>query len=333
VTRNGEALISLGPSGPRVAPLGVGTWQWGDRLLWGYGRGYGAAELHGAYAAARAGGVALFDTAEIYGLGRSERLLGRFMRTGGPGRAVVATKFMPFPWRLRRADLRRALRGSLQRLGLRRVDLYQVHWPAPPVAIETWMEALADAVDAGLVGAVGVSNFSARQTRRAAEALARRGVALASNQVEYSLLRRGIERDGTLETCRALGVTVIAYSPLAMGLLSGKYDEAHPPPGLRRRLAARRYPARIDPLIGLLRELGRAHGDRTPAQVALNWLICKGALPIPGAKNARQARDNAGALGWRLADDEVAALDRVSARSRGAFSGAMDGRALDVDSV
>lgn len=306
--------IVFGPNGPRVAPLGVGTWQWGDRLLWGYGRGYGAAELQAAFEAALASGVALFDTAEIYGFGRSERLLGAFIRAAGPGRAVVATKFMPFPWRPRRGDLGRALRGSLRRLGLARVDLYQVHWPAPPVPLETWMEALADAVEAGLVGAVGVSNFSAEQTRRAAEALARRGVALASNQVEYSLLRRRIERDGTLATCRALGVAVIAYSPLAMGLLSGKYDQAHPPPGLRRRLAARRYPAQIDGVVGLLRELGQAHGGKTPAQVALNWLIGKGTLPIPGAKHAQQARDNAGALGWRLAEDEVAALDRASAR-------------------
>lgn len=310
-----EATVALGPGGPRLAPLGVGTWQWGDRLVWGYGRSYGAAEAHGAFEAALAGGVALFDTAEIYGFGRSERLLGRFIQAGGADRALVATKFMPFPWRLRRGDLGRALRGSLRRLGLARVDLYQIHWPAPPVPIEAWMEALADAVEEGLVGAVGVSNFSAAQTRRAAEALGRRGVALASNQVEYSLLRRRIERDGTLEACRALGVTVIAYSPLAMGLLSGKYDQARPPPGLRRRLATRRYPARFDPVVGLLRELGRAHGDRSPAQVALNWLICKGALPIPGAKDARQARDNAGALGWRLSEDEVAALDRASERA------------------
>ena len=315
--------VLLGRDGPRIAPLGVGTWQWGDRMLWGYGRSYGAEDLHGAFEAAIENGVALFDTAEIYGFGRSERLLGAFVQaarvsTGNPsragerGRALVATKFMPFPWRVRRGELTRALRGSLLRLGLERVDLYQVHWPLRPVAIESWMEAMADAVEAGLVGAVGVSNFSAEQTRRAAEALGRRGLALASNQVEYSLLRQRIERDGTLAACRELGVTVIAYSPLAMGLLGGKYDSAHRPPGLRRRVYMRRFPTRFDKVVGLLRELGDRHG-KTPAQVALNWVICKGAVPIPGAKNAQQVRDNAGALGWRLAMDEVETLDRMSA--------------------
>ena len=164
---------------------------------------------------------------------------------------------------------------------------------------------------------LGVSNYSAEQTHRAAEALARRGVPLATNQVEYSLLQWRIERNGRLETCHRLGAPVSSYSPLAMGLLSGKYDAAHPPAGLRRRLYIRKYPPRIDALVGLLRELGQAHGSKTPAQVALNWLLCKGTVPIPGAKTARQASDNAGALGWRLSDDEVAALDRVSAVSWG----------------
>ena len=128
--------------------------------------------------------------------------------------------------------------------------------------------------------------------------------------MEYSLLQRGPERSGLLAACRDLGVTLIAYSPLGQGLLTGKYTAEHPPPGARRRRARRLD--RIEPLIGLLRQIGEAHGGKTPAQVALNWAICKGTVPIPGAKNARQAGDNAGALGWRLADDEVAALDAAS---------------------
>ena len=139
-----EGTLSLGPNGPRLRPLGVGTWQWGDRLLWGYGRGYGDAELRAAFEAAVEAGIGLFDTAEIR-LGRSERLLGRFSRAAAAdGRIALATKFMPFPWRLRRGDLRRALRGSLQRLGVPRVELYQIHWPVPTVPIETWMGALAE---------------------------------------------------------------------------------------------------------------------------------------------------------------------------------------------
>lgn len=305
---------SLGLNGPHIAPLGVGTWQWGDRLLWGYGRSYDRADLAGAFETALDSGVSLFDTAEVYGLGRSERLLGQFNRGAG-GRALIATKFMPFPWRLRPGALRRALRGSLERLGLARVDLYQLHWPLPPLAVETWMAALADVVEDGLVGAVGVSNYDAEQTRRAHAALARRGVPLAANQVPYSLLQRQIERNGVLETCRQLGVTVIAYSPLAQGLLGGNYSAAHPPPGWRGRRFRQLGPARIDALVGLLREIGRSHGSKTPSQVALNWLVSKGAVPIPGAKNAQQARDNAGALGWRLPQDEIGALDQASGRS------------------
>lgn len=307
--------VGLGQSGVRIPPMGVGTWAWGDRLMWGYGRGYGEADLRGAFEAALRMGVPFFDTAEIYGRGRSERLLGAFMaEAAGDGRnaVVVATKFLPFPWRLRRASLLRALTASLTRLGLRRVDLYQIHWPFPPVPIETWMDALAEAVESGLARAVGVSNYTAAQMRRAYEALARRGVALASNQVEYSLLHRRPERNGVLQACRELGVTLIAYSPLAMGLLSGKYTPAHPPPGLRGRRFGPAYLKRLQRLTGLLREIGEAHGGKTAAQVALNWVIGRGAVPIPGAKSARQVEDNAGALGWQLTAEEMEALEVAS---------------------
>jgi aryl-alcohol dehydrogenase-like predicted oxidoreductase len=142
---------------------------------------------------------------------------------------------------------------------------------------------------------------------------------LSANQIHYSLLKRGPERTGLLDACRELGITPVAYSPLEMGMLTGKYDAKNPPPsGTRRFRYSARYLDRIQPLIGLLRELGQAHagtdGPRTPGQVALNWVICKGAVPIPGAKNARQAQANAGALGWHLTGDEVAALDATSDR-------------------
>ena len=301
--------VPLGATDIQISPLGIGTWAWGDRFYWGYGREYGEDDVQAAFGLALDRNVNFFDTAEVYGFGRSERLLGQALRDSGKP-AVVATKFMPLPWRLRRASLRRALRGSLRRLGVQQVDLYQIHWPFPPVPIERWMHALADAVEEGLVRAVGVSNYNVDQLRRAHEALAKRGVPLASNQVEYSLLQRGPERSGLLAACRDLSVTLIAYSPLGQGLLTGKYTAGHPPPGARRRRARRL--GSIEPLIGLLRQIGEAHGGKTPAQVALNWTICKGTVPIPGAKNARQAEDNAGALGWRLADDEVAALDAAS---------------------
>jgi aryl-alcohol dehydrogenase-like predicted oxidoreductase len=307
-----QHTVRLGSSELRVSPLGVGTWAWGDRLFWGYGRGgYTDVDLESAFQVSRAAGINFFDTAEVYGRGRSERLLGQFVRDAGD-HVVVATKFFPYPWRWRRAGLLRALRASLNRLGLDRVDLYQIHWPYPPVPIETWMAGLADAVEAGLVRAVGVSNYSPEQTRRAYTALAERGVALVSNQVQYSLLHRGPERSGLLDVCRELNVTLIAYSPLAMGVLTGKYTPSNPPSGLRGRRYKPEFLEQIQPLVAQLREIGQAHGGATPAQVALNWVMCKGAVPIPGAKNARQAEENAGALGWRLTGEEVATLDSAS---------------------
>lgn len=301
--------IRLVPGGPQIPSLGVGTWAWGDRWLWQYGQGFSDQDLREAFDASVAAGVTFFDTAEVYGGGRSETLLGSFIRATG-AKVVVATKFMPFPWRIGKGTFRRALRVSLKRLGMESVDLYQIHWPFPPVPIETWMDALADAAADGLVKAVGVSNYSVDQMRRAHEALARRGVPLASNQVKFSLLDRGPLRTGLLDTCRQLGVTLIAYSPLAMGVLTGKYTPDSPPPGRRSRRYNPDYLRRIEPLLSLLRKIGASHG-KSLGQVALNWLIAKGTLPIPGAKNVRQAVENAGALGWPLSAAEVQALDEA----------------------
>jgi aryl-alcohol dehydrogenase-like predicted oxidoreductase len=185
------------------------------------------------------------------------------------------------------------------------------HFPFPPVAIETWMDGLADAVQAGLTRAVGVSNYNQKQMRRAHAALVKRGVPLASNQVEFSLLKRGPERGGLLAACKELGVTLVAYRPLCSGLLSGKYTPENPPPGLRGRRYNRAYLEKIAPLAALLGEIALGHG-KTPSQAAINWIICKGALPIPGARSARHVEDNAAALGWMLNADEVAALDKAS---------------------
>ncbi len=306
-----ERKISLGQTDVQVSPLGIGTWAWGDRLMWGFGKGYTESDLRGAFDACIDAGIGFFDTAEIYGLGRSERFLAKFIRESNQA-VVVATKFFPFPWRLRSKSIVEALARSLERLGLKQVDLYQIHWPYPPIGVETWMEGMANAVEAGLTRAVGVSNYGAEQTRRAHAALARRNIPLASNQIEYSLLQRSPEKNGLIETCRELGVSIIAYSPLAKGLLTGKYTPGRPPPGIRGRTTGHQYLARIQPLIALLQRMGEMYAGKTPAQVALNWLLCQGVVPIPGAKNASQATENAGALGWRLTESEVAALDVLS---------------------
>ena len=303
--------LTLGNTDIRIPPLGIGTWAWGDRFFWNYGREYTADDIRAAFTAAVEEGITFFDTAEVYGLGRSEQFLQEMLaQTKTP--IVIATKFFPLPWRVRKAAIRRALRYSLKRLGLASVDLYQIHFPWPPRSTDFWVRALGELVEERLVRAAGVSNYTAEQMHRAHAILQARGIPLASNQVHYSLLHRAPERNGTLNACQELGITLIAYSPLEMGLLTGKYTPENPPGGVRSRRYSRAYLERIRPLIGLLREIGQGHSGKTPAQVALNWVICKGAVPIPGAKNARQAVSNAGALGWRLTDDEVQALDDAS---------------------
>ena len=304
---------SASPSPLDTFDIGAGTSAWGDTRAWRYGRTYRDADLEAAFDSAIASGVRLFDTAELYGFGRSESLLGRFIaETGQP--VAIATKFFPYPWRVAASQLHAALRRSLARLGVAEVALYQIHWPVGPRSPAYWMEPLASAVAEGLVRQVGVSNYTASQMRMAFDRLAARGVRLASNQVEYSLLRRGVEFDGVLDACRELDVKLIAYRPLASGLLSGKYRPDAPPPGIRRLRYRRTLLSNLEPLVTLLDDIGRANGNRTRNQVALNWLICQGALPIPGAVSAAQASENAGATGWRLKPADVAALSEASLR-------------------
>jgi aryl-alcohol dehydrogenase-like predicted oxidoreductase len=291
-------------------PFGTGTWAWGDRLFWGYGRGYDENDLRAAFDASVAGGIDLFDTAEVYGQGRSELLLGKFIRESGQ-QVKIATKFMPYPWRLNRRSLKKALRSSLKRLGRDKVELYQIHMPFPPLKIETWVEAMGEAAQAGLVDAVGISNYNRDQTQRAYDVLIHQGIPLASNQVEYHLLNRKIEKNGLLKHCQELGVTIIAYSPLAQGLLTGKFTVENPPKGARSRYGTKMV-EKIQPILRLMRQIGADHAGKTPAQVALNWVMRKGTYAIPGAKNRRQMEENMGALGWELTLDEISALDEAS---------------------
>jgi aryl-alcohol dehydrogenase-like predicted oxidoreductase len=303
--------VSLGRTSLRISPLGFGTWQWGDRMFWGYGQGgYSDEDLRAGFLEGISAGIIFFDTAESYGRGHSELLLGRYVHESGK-EVVIATKYMPYPWRLSRSDLIKSLRKSLERLGISTVDLYQIHWPFPPRPVEVWAEGLADAFQAGLVRAVGVSNYNSDQMQRSNEVLEHYGIPLASNQVRYNLLDRKPETDGVLKTCKELGVSLIAYSPLAQGMLTGKYTPQNPVSGMRRFQYGNKL-ASIQSLINTMREIGRAHNDRSPAQVALNWLISKGAVPIPGAKNLRQARENIGAIGWSLSENEVKVLDQAS---------------------
>jgi aryl-alcohol dehydrogenase-like predicted oxidoreductase len=305
--------IQLGASDIEVSPLGIGAWAWGDKFFWGYGRYYNENDIQEAFEASIKAGINFFDTAESYARGLSERILGELIHTHKQP-LVIATKFMPYPWRLTSRSLFSALRNSLNRLHLDKIDLYQVHWPLPPISIETWVNAIADCVDKDLVKAIGVSNYSLSQTKKALSILVKRDMLLASNQVEFNLLNRKIEYNGLLAACKDLGISIIAYSPLAQGLLSGKYSSTNPPPGARGLRINRGYLEKIQHLIRIMREIGQDHDGKTPSQVALNWIIRKGAIPIPGVKNRKQAIENTAALGWSMSDVELQLLDRESER-------------------
>ena len=311
-----DSDISFSPAARSTAPLGVGTWAWGDSSTWGMG-GYDSSlteqTIHDAWDASIDAGVTLFDTAEVYGSGESERIIGRLL-AADPTRAasaVLATKFMPSPWKLNvGAALRTSLEASLVRLGVDKVALYQIHGPVSLRSHAAMAEALAAVHRDGLVEAVGVSNYSVKEMRSIHGQLQQRGVPLGSNQIEFSLLRRSPETSGLLAACRELGVVPLAYSPIGQGRLTGKYSASNPVPGKR---GFSDHPMElVDAIVARLREVGAAHDDRTPSQVALRWIIQKGAVPIPGAKNGDQARQNAGALGWELSDAEMASLDSVA---------------------
>lgn len=291
---------------------------WGDPTGWArwtpaklaYGGAHGFEEEKRAFEASVAAGVTLFDTAEMYSNGASESRLGELAR----GQTVLlATKFPPSPFS-RTENMPQALEASLKRLERSTVDLYQHHVPTNWVSIPGLMDLMAEAVKAGKVKAVGVSNYSAEQMRIAHAALAKQGIPLASNQVEYSLLYRKPEVNGVLDACRELGVTLIAYQPLASGALTGKYLTGAKPTGLRRWMSFFSDKGReaVAPVVALLREIGERY-SKTPAQVALRWLIeNETVLPIPGAKNGKQAIDNAGALSFSLTPAEVEALSQAT---------------------
>ena len=308
---------TLGRSEVRVPRLGLGVMTWGEasglqRIMpakSAYG-GPKVADEQAAFDVSIAAEVNFFDTAAMYSGGGSERRLGQLAEGKT---AVIATKFPPSPFG-RAEDLPAALEASLGNLRRTSIDLYQHHFPSSRIDIPKLMGLMADAVEAGKIRAVGVSNYSAAQMRSAHDALAKRGIPLASNQVQYSLLYRQPEVDGVLDACRELGVTLIAYQPLASGALTGKYLSGPRPIGLRRFRSPFRK-ADLDalrPVLALLREIGERYG-KTPGQVALRWLLeQEGIVPIPGAKTADQAAHNAGALSFRLTPTEIAELGQAT---------------------
>lgn len=314
-----EHKTFLGKSNLRVPRMGVGAMVWGDpkglaRLhpaKTAYGGAHGIEEERRAVEVSIEAGVNLFDTAAMYSMGAAERRLGELTR----GKDVlIATKF-PSGFSFKVEEFPKELEMSLRRLERDMIDLYQHHFPNAKISIPKLMDQLANAVEAGKVKAVGVSNYSAEQMKEAHAALAKRGIPLASNQVEYSLLNRQPEVNGVLDACRELGITLIAYTPLAGGRLTGKYTAQNRASGFFRRVLpqySRKALDEIQPLIKLLREIGERY-SKTPSQVALRWLIENPlVLPIPGAKNGKQAMENAEALKFSLTDEEVRALNEAT---------------------
>jgi len=283
-------------AGARMSAIGLGTWQFGS-VEWGYGRRYASEDAQAIVQRALELGVNLIDTAEIYGQGRSERIVGEAIR-GRRDRVFLATKLFPVGLPLQVASRARA---SARRLGVEHIDLYQQHWPSPMFPARSTMPRLQKLVAGGMVGHVGVSNFGLKGWRDAEKAL---GGRVISNQVRFSLTHRSPEAE-LLPWAQREGRVIIAYSPLGQGLLSGRYLDSAPT-NFRRFLPDFRASARqrVAPLVAALREIAGRHGA-TPAQVALAWLIRKpNVVAIPGASNLRQVEENAAAAELALTDEE-----------------------------
>jgi len=285
----------LGRSGISVPALGVGTNRWNvgppDQV-----------RFRDTLAAALDVGMGFFDTAEVYNDGRSEIAVGEAARQDGRP-ALVASKFAPFRYRATAAQFASALDHTLERLGRESLDLYYLHFPSSLRGLGAWMKAMAGAVRAGKIRAVGISNCDVAQMRKAASVLARYGIPLAANQVQYSLLHRRPEIDGVLDACRQMDVALVAYCPIGKGAISA----SSPTNSGRSALA------------DTVREVAAAR-SATAAQVALAWLLKRDdrVIPIPGVTRPEHVRENSGALTLELSEEEFDAIDRVSAPISGA---------------
>jgi pyridoxine 4-dehydrogenase len=317
------------PSDPGVREpgpgIGVGTWAWGNQFLWGYDPRQDAT-LAACFQRAVQLGLSFFDTADSYGTGRlqgrSEQLLGEFAASLAPAQRLnltLATKLAPFPWRLGRDGFRRAFAASQLRLR-GKLDLVQLHWSTRRYA--PWQEGplldgLGDLVQQGAVAAVGVSNMGPQRLRQVHGRLAQRGIPLRSLQIQLSLLCPGAvsswgeDRGGVAAVCRELGIELIAYSPLALGLLGRPPGPLPPLPAGPRRLLWRRLWPGVQPLLEAMARIGSWHGATGDA-VALNWCRAHGALPIVGLRTPAQAEQAAAALSWQLSPEERQTLDQLA---------------------
>ncbi|CAM9880417.1 unnamed protein product [Scytosiphon promiscuus] len=302
-----------------VSPMGLGTWAWGNKVVWGYDDSMDA-ELQEAFNLCVTEGINWFDTADSYGtgkiVGQAERLLGKFVREYPGSEKVredlqIATKFAPYPYRIGSQSIVKACDETLERVEADSLGVGQLHW-APPLGWqeEAYWTGLAELRAAGRIREVGLSNYGPKGVARAHSFLAGLDTPLASNQVQFSLISRYPLENGLLSTAESLGVTSIAYSPLGLGLLTGKYNSGNIPSGPRGIIFRRVLPT-MGPLLAALGEISETRG-KSMSQVALNWCVCKGTVPIVGVKTLAQARENLGALGWSLSPEEVEGLDAAA---------------------
>lgn len=312
----------LGHTDIEITSIGLGTMQFSGRGVFKLMFPELPAEtMNSIVQAAVDSGINWFDTAEIYGKGHSEQALADGLKAAGQtdADAIIATKWSPF-FRTARS-IPRTIRDRRRNLDGYTIDLYQIHQPYSFSTPEAEMNAMADLVENGEIRAIGVSNFSVGQMKRAHAALAKRGLPLASNQVQYSLINRRIESNGILDAARELGITIIAWSPLGSGLLAGKFHDDPAVLGsipIVRRVQINRRLEKTRPLITALQEIAAAH-DVTPAQVALNWLVNyhgDTVVAIPGATKDYQAQQNAGAMYFELSREEMERINRLSHQFR-----------------
>ena len=296
---------------PSEIKMGVGTWAWGDRLVWDFGAEYGKEDLSAVFRRCLNDGIFFFATSPSFAEGKSELFLGEFAeKTASP--VTIATKYVPRYWHLRRSEFMDSLKQSLLRLGLSRLEIYELCPPAGRMTISRLAECAAEALDMGLIERVGLSNYNAQQIDTFNEALSRFGYSIACLETPYNLLARDIESNGVLDICKRLNITILAQQPLAMGLLTGKYDGDAPASGSRRQMMLRYHTARLDILLRTMNHIGLENNGKNSVQVALNWIMRKGIVPIPGTKTLSQAIENAQTPGWSMTNEQMSLLDTLT---------------------
>lgn len=300
-------------NGTRVPAMAVGTWAWGDKYTWDH-KPEDMEGIKDAWRVSNELGLTFYDTAEVYGpFGGSEKIIGDLIKGSDKetrSKLYIASKYLPWPvpthWDFFGPNLPKGLKGTLDRLGLETIDLYQIHMPKSPYSFKSLGQGLVACVKLGLARSVGVSNFSEASLREIGAEMEKEGVPIASNQIEYSLLRQMPDKDGLQAYMNEQNIACLAFSTLGQGRLTGKYSAENPMPS-KRQFGVDHSWEDIRPLLDELKVLAEKY-EVTMAAVAINWVIRKGAIPLAGARNGSQAEENAKAMTFELTEEEVKRL-------------------------